>query len=52
MRRAIQKYIEDPLSEEILKGGFKEVNKARATLINNEIKFIGSDLEALVTTTN
>lgn len=52
MRRAIQKYIEDPLSEEILRGRFKEANKAKVTLINNQIKFIGSDVEALVSTTN
>jgi ATP-dependent Clp protease ATP-binding subunit ClpC len=52
MRRAIQKYIEDPLSEEILRGGFKDLNKAKATLVNNEIKFIGSDVGALVSTTN
>jgi ATP-dependent Clp protease ATP-binding subunit ClpC len=32
MRRAIQKEIEDPLSEELLKGRFKEVSKIRVTL--------------------
>ncbi|MEO8665162.1 MAG: ATP-dependent Clp protease ATP-binding subunit [Ignavibacteria bacterium] len=30
LRRAIQKYLEDPLSEEILKGNFKEVGKVKA----------------------
>ncbi|HMS33674.1 MAG TPA: ATP-dependent Clp protease ATP-binding subunit [Ignavibacteria bacterium] len=29
LRRAIQKYLEDPLSEEILKGNFKEVGKVK-----------------------
>ncbi|GBE04299.1 negative regulator of genetic competence ClpC/MecB [bacterium BMS3Abin09] len=48
MRRAIQKYIEDPLSEAILRGEFKEVKKARVTLVNNEIKFTESEVEALV----
>lgn len=52
MRRAIQKNIEDPLSEEILRGGFKNVNKARVTLVNNKIKFIESDVTALVSTSN
>lgn len=52
MRRAIQRFIEDPLSEEILKGGFKDVKKTRATLVNNEIKFIECDVEALVSSTN
>ena len=52
MRRAIQKYIEDPLSEEILRGGFKDVNKARATLVNNKIKFTECDVEALVSTSS
>lgn len=29
LRRAIQKYLEDPLSEEILKGNFKDVGKVK-----------------------
>ena len=32
MRRAIQKYIADPLSEEILRGKFKEANKIVVSL--------------------
>ncbi|MBL7031962.1 MAG: ATP-dependent Clp protease ATP-binding subunit [Nitrospira sp.] len=52
MRRAIQKHIEDPLSEEILRGRFKDISKAKATLVNNKIKFIESDVEALVSSSN
>lgn len=52
MRRAIQRHIEDPLSEAILRGVFKNVNKAKATLVNNEIKFIECEVEALVSITS
>jgi ATP-dependent Clp protease ATP-binding subunit ClpC len=40
MRRAVQKEIEDPLSEEILKGGFKEVSKIRVVLQDGAPAFI------------
>jgi ATP-dependent Clp protease ATP-binding subunit ClpC len=40
MRRAIQRDIEDPLSEEILKGKFKEVNKVRVVLERDEPVFV------------
>ena len=49
MRRAIQNYIEDPLSEEILKGHFNDVKKIKVVLENNNLAFIESEVEALVT---
>jgi ATP-dependent Clp protease ATP-binding subunit ClpC len=52
MRRAIQKYIEDPLSEEILKGKFKEVKKIKVILENDIPVFVESDVEALVSSHN
>jgi ATP-dependent Clp protease ATP-binding subunit ClpC len=48
MRRAIQRHIEDPLSEEILKGKFKDVKKVNVILEENEPVFIESEIEALV----
>ena len=48
MRRAIQRYIEDPLSEEIIKGKFKDVKKVNVILEGDELTFIESDIEALV----
>ncbi len=48
MRRAIQRHIEDPLSEEIIKGRFKEVKKVNVILENDELSFVESDIEALV----
>jgi ATP-dependent Clp protease ATP-binding subunit ClpC len=49
MRRAIQKYIEDPLSEEILKGRFKDVKKVKVILEDDLPMFVESETEALVT---
>lgn len=48
MRRAIQKYIEDPLSEEILKGRFRDIKKTKVILDNNSPVFVESESEALV----
>jgi ATP-dependent Clp protease ATP-binding subunit ClpC len=39
LRRAIQKYISDPLSDEILRGHFKGANAIRAILHDQEIAF-------------
>jgi ATP-dependent Clp protease ATP-binding subunit ClpC len=39
MRRAITKEIEDPLSEEILKGRFKGSSIIKVELRNNAIEF-------------
>ncbi|HSB34701.1 MAG TPA: ATP-dependent Clp protease ATP-binding subunit [Nitrospirota bacterium] len=39
MRRAIQKHIADPLSEEILRGRFKDVRKVLVTLKNGGVAF-------------
>ncbi|MBI4849505.1 MAG: ATP-dependent Clp protease ATP-binding subunit [Nitrospirae bacterium] len=52
MRRAIQRYIEDPLSEEILKGRFKDVKKVKVVLENDAVTFVESDVEALVSSHN
>jgi len=49
MRRAIQRYIEDPLSEEILKGRFKDAMKIKVILENDSLMFVESESEALVT---
>ena len=52
MRRAIQKHIEDPLSEEILKGNFVDVKKVNVILENDIPVFIESDVEALISSNN
>ncbi len=48
MRRAIQKNIEDPLSEEILKGRFKDVKKLKVILEKGIPAFKEEELEVLV----
>ena len=47
LRRAVQRYIEDPVSEEILKGTFKEGSKVKVfyTKGDEELKFIDSTHE-------
>lgn len=40
MRRAIQKNIEDPLSEEIIKGRFKDLKKIKVTMKDNIPSFV------------
>jgi ATP-dependent Clp protease ATP-binding subunit ClpC len=39
MRRAVQKYLADPLSEDILRGRFKDVHKVLVTLKNGIVEF-------------
>jgi ATP-dependent Clp protease ATP-binding subunit ClpC len=42
LRRAIERYIEDPLSEDLLRGRFKEVKLIRITVLDEEhLKFDG-----------
>ncbi|MBI4686765.1 MAG: ATP-dependent Clp protease ATP-binding subunit [Nitrospirae bacterium] len=48
MRRAIQRNVEDPLSEGILKGKFKDVKKVKVILEGDSLVFVESDVEALV----
>ncbi len=50
LRRAIQKYVEDPLAEEILRGSFKDGTKIVAKHVENteELFFIDEDLEVKV----
>lgn len=52
MRRAIQRYVEDPLSEEILRGTFKDIKKVRGVLKNNGLVFVESEIEALISSSN
>ena len=46
MRRAIQKNIGDPLSEEILKGRFKDVKKIRLIMKENVPTFVEEEAMA------
>jgi ATP-dependent Clp protease ATP-binding subunit ClpC len=39
MRRAVQKYLADPLSEDILRGRFKDVHKVTVTLKDGIVEF-------------
>jgi ATP-dependent Clp protease ATP-binding subunit ClpC len=39
MRRAIQKFIADPLSEEILRGRFKDIHRIMVTLKEETVVF-------------
>ena len=39
MRRAVQKYLADPLSEEILRGRFKDIHKVLVSLKNGAVEF-------------
>ncbi len=48
MRRAIQKSIEDPLSEEILKGSFKNTKKIKVILENDTPVFVEEEIGVLV----
>jgi len=45
MRRAIQKHVEDPLSEEILKGRFKDVKKIKVIIEDDQLAFVESEVE-------
>ncbi len=49
MRRAIQKVIEDPLAEEILKGRFKGTHKIRVVLEANSPVFVAAEEESVLT---
>lgn len=49
MRRAIQKEIEDPLSEELLKGTFRGPCKIRVLLEGNKPTFVEADVNELLT---
>jgi len=47
MRRAIQKYITDPLSEEMLRGRFKEAQKVLVTMKDDQIEFLEEETRIL-----
>jgi ATP-dependent Clp protease ATP-binding subunit ClpC len=46
MRRAVQRNIEDPLSEELIKGRFKDVKKIRVVLKGNVPVFVEEEAMA------
>ena len=48
MRRAVQRNIEDPLSEEILKGKFKDAKKIKVILEDGQPVFIEDEIAVLV----
>jgi ATP-dependent Clp protease ATP-binding subunit ClpC len=52
MRRAIQKEIEDPLSEEILKGRFKGAGKIRVVLEGGGTAFVAAEEESVLSGVN
>ncbi len=52
MRRAVQKMIEDPLSEEILKGRFKGANKIKVLLEAGVPVFVSGDEASVLTGVN
>ncbi|MDA8079659.1 MAG: ATP-dependent Clp protease ATP-binding subunit [Nitrospiraceae bacterium] len=52
MRRAIQKVIEDPLSEELLKGRFKGANKVRVILEADTPVFVAADEVSILSGVN
>ena len=43
MRRAVQKVIEDPLSEELLKGRFKDIHKINVVLEGDKPAFLEAE---------
>lgn len=49
MRRAVQRAIEDPLSEDILKGRFKGVHRIRAIIESDTPVFVESDDAGILT---
>jgi ATP-dependent Clp protease ATP-binding subunit ClpC len=52
MRRAVQKEIEDPLSEDLLKGRFKGCHKIRAIIESNCPVFVEADDAAVLSAMN
>ncbi len=52
MRRAVQKVIEDPLSEEILKGKFKEIGKIKVLLESGTPVFVSVEEEPVLSGVN
>lgn len=47
MRRAIQKHLSDPLSDELIKGRFRDARKIKVTLRNDVLEFLEVEEEAL-----
>ena len=47
LRRAIERYLEDPLAEEILRGYFRESEPIIARMDNNAVVFLPGDTEKI-----
>ncbi|MFA5072396.1 MAG: ATP-dependent Clp protease ATP-binding subunit [Nitrospirota bacterium] len=47
MRRAVQKYLADPLSEDILRGRFKDVHKVLVTMKDGSVEFQEEEADLL-----
>ena len=47
LRRAVERFLEDPLAEEILRGYFRESEPIRARMENNTIIFLPDDTEKI-----
>ena len=45
MRRAVQRYLEDPLAEELLKGYFRDAARIRAEMDNGKLLFFPEKAE-------
>jgi len=43
LRRAIEQYIEDPISEDILKGTFENINKIDVVVVGDRLEFIPAE---------
>jgi len=52
MRRAVQKEIEDPLSEELLKGRFKESHKINVVLEGDATAFVAAEESPILSSVN
>lgn len=52
MRRAVQRVIEDPLSEDLLKGRFRGVHRIRAIIESNSPIFVEADDAAILSGVN
>ena len=47
LRRAIERYLEDPLAEEILRGYFRDGEPIRARMENNAVIFLPNEIEKI-----
>ena len=47
LRRAIERYLEDPLAEELLRGYFRDGEPIRARMDNNSVIFLPDETEKI-----